>query len=294
MVVVVGAVHQARPNHPLGRGDRRGAWRLALFLSLFGLSAFALRAHHVADPLAEGWLLVQWAVLTLADAASVWLVYIALEPFVRRRWPELIVSWSRLLAGDWRDPLVGRDVLIGATFGATALAVAVLHEHLGRLLGYSGLPRLIDLTVLNGAGEAIGILPGTLLSAVGAGLVLMFFLVLLTLVLRRRQFAIAAFFLIALSFFVLVPTTPLDRLFAIVPAILLTWATARFGLLTLVSMHAAIFHLEKYPLTLDLQAWYAPQAILGLTLIVAFASFGLHTCLGGQPLSSWTLLAEEE
>jgi len=42
-----------------------------------------------------------------------WIFYIALEPFVRRRWLELIISWSRLMAGDFRDPLVWRDVPVG-------------------------------------------------------------------------------------------------------------------------------------------------------------------------------------
>ena len=32
---------------------------------------------------------------------------------LRRRWPELLISWSRLLAGRWRDPRVGRDMLLG-------------------------------------------------------------------------------------------------------------------------------------------------------------------------------------
>ena len=43
-----------------------------------------------------------------------WLIYIALEPFLRRRWPHRIISWNRLLRGNLRDPLVGRDILIGA------------------------------------------------------------------------------------------------------------------------------------------------------------------------------------
>ena len=47
---------------------------------------------------------------------TVWLYYIALEPYVRRFWPQMIVSWVRLFDGRWKDPLVGRDVLIGCAF----------------------------------------------------------------------------------------------------------------------------------------------------------------------------------
>src|SRR5258708_35681806 len=50
-------------------------------------------------------------------AGILWLLYIALEPYVRRRWPNTIISWSRVLSGGGlRDPLVGRGVLGGILF----------------------------------------------------------------------------------------------------------------------------------------------------------------------------------
>ncbi len=45
------------------------------------------------------------------------MIYIALEPSVRRYWPRLLISWSRLMAGDFRDPMVGRDLLVGGCWG---------------------------------------------------------------------------------------------------------------------------------------------------------------------------------
>ena len=45
------------------------------------------------------------------------MLYLALEPWVRRRWPHAIISWSRLLSGQLRDPLVGRDILFGVMLG---------------------------------------------------------------------------------------------------------------------------------------------------------------------------------
>ena len=57
---------------------------------------------------------LSWALLA---AAVCWIGYLAVEPFLRRRWPEVLVTWARLLAGDFRDPLVGRDVLIGCAAG---------------------------------------------------------------------------------------------------------------------------------------------------------------------------------
>ena len=37
-------------NISLGRGDRRGAFRLALALTAFATGAWSLRAHHAPEP----------------------------------------------------------------------------------------------------------------------------------------------------------------------------------------------------------------------------------------------------
>jgi len=60
------------------------------------------------------------------------LLYLALEPFVRRRWPTALISWSRVLTGRLRDARVGRDVLLG---GTAALACDVVTRIGEALLG---------------------------------------------------------------------------------------------------------------------------------------------------------------
>jgi hypothetical protein len=91
--------------------------------------SWILGESHVAT-MGELGLVVMFASWTLFVAVFIWILYVALEPFVRRRWPATIVSWSRLLAGEVRDPLVGRDLLFGSAFGA-AFSVIILS---GRLL----------------------------------------------------------------------------------------------------------------------------------------------------------------
>src|SRR5439155_1266433 len=62
-------------------------------------------------------------------AINVWLFYVALEPYVRRFWPQLLIGWTRALSGGLRDPLVGRDILAGVaagTVGAVLIASRVL------------------------------------------------------------------------------------------------------------------------------------------------------------------------
>jgi serine/threonine-protein kinase len=114
--LLVAGVVLARRNLGLGRGDRRGAARLAGAMLVVGSLDWLLGADHV----------LEWEELTLIGrgmgsvlllAAVIWLFYIALEPYVRRLKPHTLVGWTRLLGGSWRDPLVARDVLLGVTWG---------------------------------------------------------------------------------------------------------------------------------------------------------------------------------
>jgi hypothetical protein len=113
------AQHPSRPRRSPGR------FRLALALTGLGMSSWILGAHHGADLLMEISLLARGAGLVVLLAALLWLFYLALEPYVRRLRPWTLISWTRLLGGGLRDAVVGRDVLIGMTWGA-AVAVVFL------------------------------------------------------------------------------------------------------------------------------------------------------------------------
>ena len=116
LTILLGSILVARRNLRLGRGDRVGASRLALFVVIASLLAWVFSAHHVPTlfefglfVLATGW--------SLFLAGIIWLVYIAVEPYLRKHWPHALISWNRLLAGRVRDPLVGRDLLVGSAIG---------------------------------------------------------------------------------------------------------------------------------------------------------------------------------
>jgi hypothetical protein len=112
----------ARRNLRLGRGDRKGAFAVCTFVSGMFLADFLIRGHHVSTFSDEYGHLVTMLAFALHWAAFAWILYVALEPYARRRWPHALIAWNRLLDGRLRDPLVGRDLLIGAV-GGTAISV---------------------------------------------------------------------------------------------------------------------------------------------------------------------------
>src|SRR5262249_2778430 len=113
----------ARYNWKTGRGDTRGAIRLLVFFTFAWLATYGLAMRFATLGRIGG---ILW--IALGDALVRGVFYLALEPWPRRQWPQAMVSWSRVLEGRWRDPVVCRDVLLGLSFAVAAgLLLALQH-----------------------------------------------------------------------------------------------------------------------------------------------------------------------
>jgi serine/threonine-protein kinase len=118
---VVSSILLVWRNIKLGRADLRGTGKIALVFFVFNL-IFQLTTSslHYADIGWELWVIIDAMEASLFIGILSGLFYCAVEPFVRRWWSEMFISWSRLLAGDFRDPMVGRDILVGGLLGLVA------------------------------------------------------------------------------------------------------------------------------------------------------------------------------
>ena len=56
---------------------------------------------------------------SLLNGALLWVLYLALEPALRARWPHSIVAWNRILSGKWNDSQVASHILIGCATGCS-------------------------------------------------------------------------------------------------------------------------------------------------------------------------------
>ena len=107
VLVTLIAMVLAWRNVLAGRSDIRGGRWLALFVFAASFTDAALESVLTPGVLFTGLL------LSLAASVRFWIYYVALEPLARRYWPEMLVNWSRGLAGRVRDPGIGRDILYG-------------------------------------------------------------------------------------------------------------------------------------------------------------------------------------
>lgn len=147
----------ARHNLRSGRGDRKRAGRLALVT--FAASALWVNVgrHWTVDPASLWRLLVLDQGFPFALALQAWLSYLGLEPYVRRRWPELLVAWTRLLDGRWRDGLVGRALLIGVIAGLANNTIPAAAVVAGRMLDLPGVAPLYFANTLDGTATVMGV-----------------------------------------------------------------------------------------------------------------------------------------
>ena len=270
----------ARTNLKAGRGDRRGAMRVGLGIAAITALAVWLEADHAPDVVTEWGTLQEAVALGLFYGAFVWVLYLAVEPFVRRRAPNSLIGWTRLIQGRWRDPRVGRDLLVGAVAGTALLAclnATYFVSHALKLVEPE--PYRSDLGTLLGARYVLVSLLEIPLSATGSALVLLFFFSLGYLGFKHEWPGRAIFFSItALMTFLFRGTgNPIvTALFALVAAAILTVVYAKFGVLAALGFHVVSRWL--LPLTLDLTAWYAPTMLVATAVLL----------LGLVVLSAWT------
>ncbi len=291
-VLIISAM-LARRNLRLGRGDRRGAFRLAAFAFVaYGVAVF-FGAHHVPD-FGELAIFIQFLFQGLGSSCFLWVLYIALEPYVRRHWPATLVSWSRLLAGSFRDPLVARDVLAGCLVAAFGIALHRLGWFIPSWLGYPPTqPFLGPQWELLGARAIISDISLSLGPVLGIPLALLFILVLFRALLRKEWAAAAAFVLL---FTVLLADLDQFAPVALVTGLiywgLLVFLLIRFGLLAFVAQGIFVGLLGSFPLTTQGSAWYAGISLAGILLMAAMALYGFYTSLGGRPVFGGAVLEE--
>lgn len=278
LAALIGSGILARRNIRQGRWDRSGALKVGTYVFVLGLSWELLRANHAALMQHEYLLFSRLAGLSLYYAGSLFLCYAAFEPFVRRRWPLVLTSWTRVLSGRIRDSLVGRDILVGALIG---VAVMLLRESEFVITTVFGLSPAIRVTTpLDGLGsvrEFVCLALFAHLFAVQFALEELLILLLLGMICRSDRAAIIV------SVVVLAPLTTLPgnhlaleiSLGALI-ALLSLCALLRFGLLALVVEISFTAFLTFLPISLNRADWYRGRSALVLISLAAITAYGAY------------------
>jgi serine/threonine-protein kinase len=283
------AVPLARRNLVKGRGDPQGARRLATVVTTVLILATTLQAHHVPQLSAEITVLSAALAAALLHGGLVWICYLALEPYVRRLWPHSLIAWSRLLGGRWRDPLVHQSLLLGALFGSLWTVMSMLDEIAPALLDNSLPPFPVDSVQLATAMSFRATL-SNLLSLVAEstyeGLFSLLLLVVLRVALRHPWPAVTLYLLVTGTVATLYASHMGTAWLTIGLGVAFTGAYAliRFGLLTLIAGLLVNAVLLSFPVTTDLNAWYAGAGLFAMAVVATLAAVGFWRTMAGQTL----------
>jgi serine/threonine-protein kinase len=287
--IIVAGIVIARRNLRLGRGDSRGAKRIALIVFLLGYASSLLAGHYVGSPEMAREVLL-FGGFPLMIAASTWVFYLALEPYLRRMWPQLLVSWVRLLDGRVRDPLVARDALVGLLVGVGSYLLAQTYQLGSERLGLAapvidtvaGPPIDTTLFALTGARQACSNLVAFVVAGILFTLGPLVLLLLLRIATRRQWIAIVAF--VVMMSVVGIPNGVDPRGWIVMAALdnaLTLFALFRFGIVTAAVGSLVALLLRCYPMTVDPSAWYVGGTLIVLAVIGAIATYGLRFSVVG-------------
>ncbi len=288
LAVLLVAAWLARRNSRLNKGDGQGAFRVGIFFFFCAMIEYFLLASHVPT-FGEFNLIVQALAMSVFVGGISAVIYLALEPYVRRRWPESLIGWQRILAGKWRDPVVGQSVLWGLLAG---VALQVLEAFTAMLkIQFGGVPRTYTNSLLGLSDTARLLIENVNRSFTAAGLL---FAVFLLCILFRRDW-IVCLVLVLLS---IVSSSLTSRSFlivnvsvAIISTIVTFFVARRLGLLALfVFQYCDV--LAFLPATTNFSAWYAGYALSVLGVLLTLAIYAFYTSLGGQKVFAGKLLEE--
>jgi len=273
----------AHRNLVKGSADFPGALRAAVFIFVVQLAIWLFRAHFTGSPGTAGMGFIAVAT-SVFYAAFIWAIYLAFEPQVRRRWPQSLISWSAVLAGKWRDPVVGRDVLYGIAMALSWQVIGYsLHAAFGMLQTE---PEASNQHLLLGAREALGAwllhVPGSIRFA------LLVFLLLFGLrTWFKREW-------LASSIFVLIFTVgtfqgkivPAHVLINVLIYTTIVVVVFRAGVLSLILGLLFVGVLESVPVTFDTSAWYFGNAMFFYFTAAALAIAAFRIAIKPAPNSA--------
>jgi predicted Ser/Thr protein kinase len=267
-------------NFKQNKGDRRGAYRLAVFIFCAQMTLWFFRGHFTPT-LDLVMPLIMGLCSSLFYGGMMWVMYMALEPYIRRRWPQGIIAWSNLLTGHWRDPVVGRDALFGAAMGAVWLLLSRAGD-VARMAHGASL-NVGNTAYLNGLRSSLGLAIVAVPDSIRTALVFFFVIFLLRVVLRNQWLAVVAFVGLFLvldvigSRYVWIDTAETILNYGLVALVI-----TRLGLLAFivgVFVHDLLVHL---PVTLNTNAPYFPVTILMMAIALAVCFWAFRTSIAGR------------
>ena len=278
IISIILAIH----NLKLGSTDKVGALKFAAVMLICDFLLGIFESHHNSSVGLEMTTILSCLINGLGRTVRFWIYYLALEPFVRKTWPKVLVSWNRLLQGKVTDPFVSKQILIGCVLGAigaglVALSVIIDDVSVQTLMGR----RFCKPEILAGGQFVIAGMIQVLYGAL-PGVFTMLVIVVFRLITRLDALAILTF----VSYWTYVSSGPNDSWLSIILTALLQLLTVmivlKCGLLTLIVFNIVESFLTFFPITFNTDEWFFSMGLIGIAMPVAIAIAAFFFAMGDK------------
>ncbi len=292
--ILIGIVVLSWHNFRMGRGDFRGSVRVMVFFLVVHFFGGLFLADHVPELWSEmqilAWVIRQSVFLAVLSG----LMYSALEPQLRRLWPELLISWSRLVSGGLSDPMVGRDILMGALLGVATYSVVILQMYLP--VWFADRP-LLPTThsfrwdgFLHGFADSISWLTTSLEQA----LFFVFILFIALFISRRKWIATAAIMLLYGALGIAnaphPELLPFNLVMAALSASTLSLSIIRFGIVGGTVCQMFFITLINRPFIFNPESIYFEVSVSGALVMLTIVFYAFYISTGGKAFALSTFL----
>lgn len=280
---MISAALLARRNLRRGLGDRRGAARVAWAVFALFLLRVQLMTHHTREFSSE-WMRFQVACgVALFVGGFLYVLYLGLEPYIRKLSPQTLIAWTRLLSGRGNDPRVGRDVLVGLSVGAAVSLLAPLFWVIVRSVGKAPpLPLDFDTNTVVGLRGAASSLALAAINATWVPLAVLLLILGLRQVVRRAWLARGIGAVVFIAIGALGQPSVAEAIGGGLQMFVLLVLLLRLGVLAVMAYFLASQVFTVFPITASMGAWYAPSATLGLAAVVALAVYAFRIASAGH------------
>ena len=283
-LAMIFAVLLARSNWKKQRADRRGAFMVGMTMFALTFIAWAASVHFVASGSMLSLSLNAFSDC-LATGVIFMVLFLALEPALRVRWPHSLITWNRVLAGRWSDPQVGSHILIGLALGTAMIVFGFAHD--ASTVASEGVDTFSGLYLLQGTRFWIAGIFGRATEGISTGLIFFFGIFGLRTLLRKDWLAaIVGGILFSVVQGDLVNSLNWQAQLAIYVVIItcLVFALLRFGLLVTIVAVFALNTVNGITLGTDWSTWYAPTGFATIGLVLGITAMAFRNTLGAREL----------
>ncbi len=284
MIGLIGGGILAFRNYRMRRIDRKGLFRLGVAMFLLTFGAAALYTDH-SGTLAYGPTQIFAALAYgLVRAFVACVLYVGLEPYIRKLYPRALVAWSRLISGRWKDPALGREMLIGLSTASLWWGIAYA---VGLLIGYGSMGAATGVPIENTFGVAL--LLAQVAVGIGNALTVLFVFVIARSIIPAPSWVQSLFgAIVVFGFYFLQGAGPMEGaaayFFPALTTLAVVFLISRSGLIALFMFWVVNMIMQTTTLTYDLDQWFVGTTIAFVALFGSLIFFAFRIATAGQQL----------